>query len=97
MAKNKICLCGSGEQFDNCCTHYIVEGKIASTAEILMRSRYSAYVRGEVNYLLKSWHSSTRPLRRELEKSIAEPMQWLSLDVVSITLLPAGAGSVVLS
>ena len=41
-----------------------------------MRSRYSAYVLGRINYLLATWHPSTAP--GELELS---PVKWLGLEV----------------
>ena len=41
-----------------------------------MRSRYSAYVVGQIEYLLATWHPSTAP--GELELS---PVKWLGLDV----------------
>jgi len=41
-----------------------------------MRSRYSAYVLGLIDYLLATWHPSTAP--GELELS---PVKWLELDV----------------
>ena len=37
------------------------------TAEALMRSRYSAFAVGDPAWLLRSWHSSTRPRRIDLE------------------------------
>ena len=42
-----------------------------------MRSRYSAYVVGQIEYLLGTWHPSTAP--GELELS---PVKWLGLDVL---------------
>jgi len=41
-----------------------------------MRSRYSAYVLGLIDYLLATWHASTVP--GELELS---PVKWLGLEV----------------
>ncbi len=41
-----------------------------------MRSRYSAYVVGLIDYLLATWHPSTAP--GELELS---PVKWLGLEV----------------
>ncbi len=41
-----------------------------------MRSRYSAYVVGDIAYLLATWHPSTAP--GELELS---PVKWLGLEV----------------
>jgi SEC-C motif-containing protein len=43
-----------------------------------MRSRYSAFVLGHLDYLLATWHDSTRPAHLE-----ADPpgLQWLGLEV----------------
>jgi SEC-C motif-containing protein len=41
-----------------------------------MRSRYSAFVLGLVDYLLATWHPTTAP--HELELS---PVKWLGLEV----------------
>lgn len=35
-----------------------------------MRSRYSAFVFGLDDYLLRSWHASTRPAKLDLDGSI---------------------------
>ena len=43
-----------------------------------MRSRYSAFVIGDVSYLLDSWHPSTRPGELELDPS----QRWLSLEIL---------------
>jgi uncharacterized protein YchJ len=42
-----------------------------------MRSRYSAFVLGDTDYLLRTWHPSTRPASVELEAG----EQWLGLDI----------------
>lgn len=57
-----------------------VEGATAGPpdAETLMRSRYSAYVLGLADYLLATWHPSTRPAA--VEPTPAE-LRWLGLDV----------------
>jgi SEC-C motif-containing protein len=41
-----------------------------------MRSRYSAYVLGLIDYLLATWHPSTSPGELELQ-----PVKWLGLEV----------------
>ena len=46
-----ICPCGSGNLLDACCGHYHA-GHPAPCATALMRSRYSAYVLGLVDYLV---------------------------------------------
>jgi len=42
-----------------------------------MRSRYSAFVKGHVPYLLQTWHASTRPATLELQADA----QWLGLEI----------------
>ena len=46
-----------------------------------MRSRYSAYATGETEYLLATWHPSTRPSALELEPGT----RWYRLDILSRT------------
>lgn len=42
-----------------------------------MRSRYSAFCRGDIPYLLKSWASETRPLPLELDPT----QKWTGLKI----------------
>ena len=52
-----------------------------------MRSRYSAFVLGLADYLLATWHPSTRPPTLELEAGT----HWLGLEVRAHR-LPGGDG-----
>lgn len=47
------------------------------TALALMKSRYSAFVKNNSQYLLKTWHASTRPEELQLD----EPIKWLGLEI----------------
>lgn len=74
------CPCGSGASYEACCGrwHHGESRLMAPTAEALMRSRYSAYVRQLGDYLLDTWHASTRPPAAiEFEPNL----QWLGLEV----------------
>jgi len=51
---NETCPCGSGRDYTECCGPVISGAKKAQTAEALMRSRYSAYAKGAIDYILKS-------------------------------------------
>ena len=42
-----------------------------------MRSRYTAYVVGDEEYLQTSWHASTRPAEQVVDVSI----KWLALEL----------------
>jgi SEC-C motif-containing protein len=73
------CPCGYGPDYAHCCQP-LHQGAIATTAEALMRSRYSAYVLGCEDYLLASWHASTRPAALGLADQ-QPPPRWLGLSV----------------
>ena len=45
-----------------------------------MRARYTAYVLGEADYLLQTWHPSTRPATLNLSTPV--PIRWLGLKVI---------------
>jgi len=51
---------------------------VAETPEQLMRSRYSAYALGELDYVFRTWHPRTRPD----DLSPAAELTWLRLEVV---------------
>lgn len=70
------CACGSGRIYSVCCAP-LHAGAPAADAEALMRSRYTAYVLGLRDYLLRSWHVSTRPASLELDPAT----RWLGLTV----------------
>jgi len=74
------CPCGSGQTYERCCGRYIEAGDAPSSAEALMRSRYTAFVRGNAAYLLRTWHPSTRPPELELELDGAG-LRWLGLAI----------------
>lgn len=72
------CACGSGRVATDCCGRWHADAP-APTAEALMRSRYSAYVRGDVAYLLATWHADTRPDAASLAPDPGT--RWLGLEV----------------
>ncbi len=75
------CPCGSGKAYEACCGAYHAGEALPETAEQLMRSRYSAFVRGDADYLLATWHSSTRPASLDLDARV----KWLGLKVHAAT------------
>jgi SEC-C motif-containing protein len=72
------CPCGSGEGYDACCGPVVRNERAADTAEELMRSRYTAYVLGDVDHVFRSWHPSTRPDRLDDLPQV----EWLGLEVL---------------
>jgi len=73
------CPCGNPSSYTQCCGP-LHAGTPAADAERLMRSRYSAYVLKREDYLLASWHASTRPASLQLATQSPAP-SWLGLSV----------------
>ena len=71
--------------FSACCGRYLDENVPAPDAESLMRSRYSAFVLGRRDYLLATWHASTRPADLTLDPGA----KWLGLEVRSHRVIDA--------
>lgn len=78
MTPGEPCPCGSGQRYAACCGPLHAGERPAASAEALMRSRYSAYVLKLADYLLATWHPSTRPSELDLA---ADDSKWLGLDV----------------
>lgn len=72
------CPCLSGLPYDECCALLHRGDAHASTAEQLMRSRFSAFAVGDADYLRASWHSTTRPTALELDTEL----RWYRLDIL---------------
>lgn len=83
LAGDSPCPCGSGGPFGSCCGP-ILAGAAAPTAESLMRSRYSAYVTGQIEYLATSLHPEHRQdLDLAATRRWSRAAQWKGLQVVS--------------
>lgn len=76
------CPCGRPRSYAACCGTFHA-GSPAPDAESLMRSRYAAYVLAREDYLLATWHASTRPA--EVNLTTTPRPQWLVLEVRSAT------------
>lgn len=73
------CPCGSGTPYADCCGPLHRGDVAAATAEELMRSRYSAFVVGDTDHLLRTWHPATRPASIELDPE----QRWTGLEVIA--------------
>ena len=75
------CHCGRPAPFEDCCAPLLRGERRAATAEDLMRSRYSAFMVGDADYLLNTWHPDTRPPRLSLDAE----QRWLGLKIKATT------------
>lgn len=86
---SQTCHCGSGDLLEACCGKYHL-GTPAPSAEALMRSRYSAYVLGLIDYL----RDTTLPAQQNgLDlagiRAWSLGSTWLGLEVESSDLIGA--------
>ncbi|GAA2708060.1 YchJ family protein [Micromonospora olivasterospora] len=77
-AATRACPCGAGQPYAQCCGRLHRGEADAATAEALMRSRFSAFAVGDTAYLLRSWHSGTRPESLRLDPD----HRWTRLEIL---------------
>ncbi len=89
MTNNTPCPCGMQEAgipktYEACCQRFVSGAEKPEHCELLMRSRYSAYALGQVDYLIQTWHPAKQSaLSREELLQSAQSTHWLRLEVVS--------------
>ena len=82
---DKGCPCSSGHSLGKCCGLFLKNLEMPQTAEALMRSRYSAFVFQEIDYLIQTHDSKTRhELDREGLESWSRNSTWLGLKVLDV-------------
>ncbi|GAD63593.1 YchJ family protein [Aquipseudomonas alcaligenes] len=81
------CPCGSGIALDDCCGKWH-QGQPAPSAERLMRSRYSAYTLGLIDYLVATTLPAQQTaLDRDSMRAWSLGSTWLGLEVEGSELL----------
>ena len=82
MKEETLCPCGSGKTYEACCKPYH-KNHNAPTAVALMRSRYSAFVLGLVDYLFETTHPSHRAKNLKDEITFTcKALAWSGLEVL---------------
>lgn len=78
------CPCGLNGDYSACCEPYHRGQAEPKTAELLMRSRYSAYAMQQVDYLLYSHHPRQHS-KNEAEKlrQAAEGVRFVRLEILA--------------
>ena len=79
--QDTLCPCESGQQYRDCCKDFIEQVTDADTALALMRSRYTAFVQRDEDYLRYSWHPDTCPEKIRLNAAT----KWLGLKIINTT------------
>lgn len=86
MIDKENCPCGSDLKYSTCCEPIIKGERKAQSALELMKSRYSAYVKCEIDYIIQSTAASERPfyLKSDILKW-AQESTWLKLEIIDFT------------
>jgi SEC-C motif-containing protein len=74
-----LCPCGLGDSYQACCGQFHLGVTAAPTAERLMRSRYAAFALKDPEYLMRTWHSRTRPDRVDFDPD----QRWSRLEILA--------------
>lgn len=78
------CYCGSTKLFDLCCEPYLTGEQKPETAELLMRSRFSAYAIKNAQYILDTYASKSKQTQSLKDiQSWANDCIWLALNIHS--------------
>ncbi|MGQ4511349.1 YchJ family metal-binding protein [Streptomyces sp. DW26H14] len=72
------CPCGLPAAYAACCGRFHAGTDAPATAELLMRSRYSAFAVGDEAYLLRTWAAAQRPARLGLDPAT----RWTGLTIL---------------
>lgn len=79
----KRCPCGNPAPLAECCGRFLSRTQTPARAEELMRSRYTAYVLGDLDYLMDTHDPETRqPADRDNAARWIEDARWRGLEVV---------------
>lgn len=83
MLINQFCPCKSGATYADCCEPYHKESILPTTAEQLMRSRYSAYALKLIDYLVNTTHKDKlkSSYRTKLLATIHD-IEWTGLQII---------------
>jgi SEC-C motif-containing protein len=74
----KRCNCGNSKIYSECCAIAHKSLKEVTTAEQLMRSRYTAFTKANGDYLMESHHVSTRPIKEKEDMvAWAKSVEWI--------------------
>jgi len=84
MTNVRFCFCGNQHPFEKCCEPLILGERRAENAEQLMRSRFSAFMVHNGQYLFDTHHRDFRQsLTPELLTKSASETEWIRLEVLS--------------
>lgn len=80
-----VCPCGSRYPHGLCCGPYLNGEAEPQTAEALMRSRYTAYIQVNIDYLIETYALRKRSrLRPDKMRHSIKSTRWIGLEIIGI-------------
>src|SRR5687767_1707933 len=76
------CPCGSGQSYESCCGAVHSNQANAKTAESLMRARYTAFVKHNIDFVAATHVPGTTDFDPVEAKDWAQNSTWMGLEVV---------------
>lgn len=78
------CPCGNSIAYESCCALIHQDLKHAKSAEALMRARYTAFVKHDIDFIYDTFHPSTRPYQNKIEiAQWAIDSKWMQLEILN--------------
>lgn len=79
------CPCGSKSEYLKCCGPFHKGTSFPSSAEETMRSRYTAFVKGEIDYIYDSHNPKTREqVNKDEIRTWSEKSEWQGLEILDV-------------
>lgn len=76
------CYCGNDQSYEECCLKVHNDQKEATTAQMLMRARYSAFATQKIDFVDRTNTPETTDFDIEDAKKWANTSQWQGLEVL---------------
>lgn len=77
------CPCGNTKKYEECCAIYHTGKELAPTAELLMRSRYTAFAKKQLDYIKNTIHpQNIQDFNQEANREWAESADFTSLEIL---------------
>jgi len=79
-----LCVCGSQLAYSQCCEPFLMKNAFPDSPEQLMRSRFTAYAQGNVDYIFETMDGlAVKDFDKEQAKESSKHIHWEKLHVIS--------------
>ena len=78
-----LCPCGSEQEYTKCCEPYHTKDKKPATAELLMKARYSAFAKNQIQFIADTHTPGTEDFDVNEAREWATSSEWKGLRIVN--------------